>query len=664
MNSYTLKIVQFLIENNGLINKDELIKDSRINKNKFYYYLNDINNYLSRNNLPRIIDDGKSLRYKNNELNKLSDYLKSDYYILNAKERQDMIILIIALSREKITINKLESLLDTSKNTITNDIYKIKENLKIKYEKNAGLYFVDDELKIRKVIFDSLHSNNNLRITINKEEFIEEEFYKIYSITNPLKRIKEILQKNINKRFIFFSIDSLAKTILVHCLRSTKAEIDLKNLNEDISEFKDIYQEMEKIFSYNNNEIKYLYLILQSAKIEYSNVFSNKNEVKQLLDYLTDGFERIYYTDIKNQEIYRMFKIHIESMYYRCRYLIKVSTFESETIDFEKNYFLNQLIKNAEKKFALYFDNDEKKLLAYYFEAMRLNDNKEDEKKKIIVLCASGLSGSAYVKYQLNKIFDNKFRIEISDFRDLKSKIDGDTVLIVSTIFIKKPDFIKKEIGWINVSVVLKDYDIKKMVDWIIDNPVDNDSKKINDIINIINNNSTIENKNALYMQLNKYLSDIDIKKNNLHLLDLIDEKYINYFSDEYNLEEAIEITGKPLVDDNIINSRYIEDVKETIECFGLYCECFKGIIIPHAKPHHNVKRPVISISIFKNSISNEYGKSINAIFLLGVVDKNSHIESFSELIEFLSKNNRYLKIKDYTNPRMLFDEIKDYFNK
>lgn len=242
MNSYTLKIVQFLIENNGLINKDELIKDSRINKNKFYYYLNDINNYLSRNNLPRIIDDGKSLRYKNNELNKLSDYLKSDYYILNAKERQDMIILIIALSREKITINKLESLLDTSKNTITNDIYKIKENLKIKYEKNAGLYFVDDELKIRKVIFDSLHSNNNLRITINKEEFIEEEFYKIYSITNPLKRIKEILQKNINKRFIFFSIDSLAKTILVHCLRSTKAEIDLKNLNEDISEFKDIYQ--------------------------------------------------------------------------------------------------------------------------------------------------------------------------------------------------------------------------------------------------------------------------------------------------------------------------------------------------------------------------------------------------------------------------------------
>ena len=72
----------------------------------------------------------------------------------------------------------------------------------------------------------------------------------------------------------------------------------------------------------------------------------------------------------------------------------------------------------------------------------------------------------------------------------------------------------------------------------------------------------------------------------------------------------------------------------------------------------------MISISIFKNSISNEYGKSINAIFLLGVVDKNSHIESFSELIEFLSKNNRYLNIKDYTNPRMLFDEIKDYFNK
>ena len=202
------------------------------------------------------------------------------------------------------------------------------------------------------------------------------------------------------------------------------------------------------------------------------------------------------------------------------------------------------------------------------------------------------------------------------------------------------------------------------MVDWIIDNPVDKNSKKINDIINIINNNSTIENKNALYMQLNKYLSDIDVKKNNLHLLDLVDEKYINYFSDEYSLEKAIEITGKPLVDDNIINAQYIEDVKETIECFGLYCECFKGIIIPHAKPHHNVKRPVISISIFKNSILNKYDKSINAIFLLGVVDKNSHIEAFSELIEFLSKNNRYLNIKDYTNPRMLFDEIKEYFNK
>ena len=49
---------------------------------------------------------------------------------------------------------------------------------------------------------------------------------------------------------------------------------------------------------------------------------------------------------------------------------------------------VNQLIKNAEKKFSLYFENEEKKLLAYYFEAMRFNDNKENEKRKIIVLCA------------------------------------------------------------------------------------------------------------------------------------------------------------------------------------------------------------------------------------------------------------------------------------
>ena len=119
------------------------------------------------------------------------------------------------------------------------------------------------------------------------------------------------------------------------------------------------------------------------------------------------------------------------------------------------------------------------------------------------------------------------------------------------------------------------------------------------------------------------------------------------------------------MVEDEIINNQYIEDIKKTIKEYGLYCECFNGIIIPHARPHHNVKRPAISIGIFKNPIYvQQYNKEVSAIFVLAVTDKESHIEAFSELIEFLKDKNRYKNICSYKSSEELYFELKKFGGK
>lgn len=651
-----------MCKKDGLVNKKDLIDELSINKSKLFYYLNELNQLLKDNDICEIYDDGISLQANNLQLKQMKKLSSKDIYYFNSAERKDFIILILSISKSIVNYKTLESFLGVSRNTIIGDLNEIKKILKIEYSKDAGLYFIGDELYIRYITYQSLFQNNNRIIIKKKREFIEKQIELFLNRKIVVADVEKILSSEKQQ---YFSADNLSLAVIVSYIRNIKRSVN--NLYFDIEDtiFIDIVKKLNKIgLIYNKEEENYLYLLIQSTRVISSREQIKNEIVLNFIDDFVDGFNRIYYINLKEYDIYHMLISHLYSLYYRSKYQIKIFDYSDIKINLEDNYGFNYLVNDIENKYNLSISDEERKILRCYFESLKMKDIKEKKENKIIIVCPAGLGSSSYIKYQLMRMFNNSFQIEIIDYPELESKIDNYTSLVVSTLNTEIPDYIKNNnVDWINVPIVFKETDKKVLIDWLINNSDTESNNDIKNIINIIANNATIEDKNNLYFQLNKYLSNSYLNKSNkLHLLDLIAKKYINIFEQNYSLFEGIELTSKSLVTDEIINEKYVSDIKETIMEYGLYCECFKGIIIPHARPHHNVKRPVISIGIFKKPIYVEdYNKEISAIFVLGVIDKESHIEAFSELIDFLKQEDRYKKIDKYNSADELFEELMSY---
>ena len=665
MNDYLIRIIDVLCKKDGFVNKKDLMDDLNINKSKFYYYINELNSIIRDNNMSEIYDDGVSLKVNKLQLIQMKQLSLKDKYYFNLSERKDFIVLILALSIKTVNYRFLELFLNVSRNTIVNDLNELKKTIEIEYDKDKGLYLVGKELDIRYYVLQSLFRNNNRVIWEKKKDLIRKIVEQIGLDKSLLHKVEQIVHQEKDQ---YLSIENLSVAILAMYIRSLKNNIEVLDFDYEEEDIRTITERLSNLkIEYMPNEKKYLYLLIQSARVIPS-AKQIKNQI--ILDFINDfvdGFNRIYYINLKEYNIYHMLKSHLYSLYYRSKYKILLFDYSDIKINIVDNYGFNYLVNSIEHKYNLEIESEERLVLMCYFESIRIKDNCYINDKKIVIVCGAGLGSSSYIKYQLIRMFDNSFQIDIVDYEHLEDRVDDDTVLVISTLNIDIPQYVKsKHVDWINVPIVFKETDKKVLIDWLINNSNSESSNDIKNIINIIANNATIEDKNNLYFQLNKYLSNSQKNQSDeLHLLDLIELKHINIFNEKCSLFQGLDLTGESLVEDEIINNQYIEDIKKTIKEYGLYCECFNGIIIPHARPHHNVKRPAISIGIFKNPIYvQQYNKEVSAIFVLAVTDKESHIEAFSELIEFLKDKNRYKNICSYKSSEELYFELKKFGGK
>lgn len=665
MNDYLIRIIDVLCKKDGFVNKKDLMDDLNINKSKFYYYINELNSIIHDNNMSEIYDDGVSLKVNKLQLIQMKQLSLKDKYYFNLSERKDFIVLILALSIKTVNYRSLELFLNVSRNTIVNDLNELKKTIEIEYDKDKGLYLVGKELDIRYYVLQSLFRNNNRVIWEKKKDLIRKIVEQIGLDKSLLHKVEQIVHQEKDQ---YLSIENLSVAILAMYIRSLKNNIEVLDFDYEEEDIRTITERLSNLkIEYMPNEKKYLYLLIQSARVIPSTKQIKNQIILDFINDFVDGFNRIYYINLKEYNIYHMLKSHLYSLYYRSKYKILLFDYSDIKINIVDNYGFNYLVNSIEHKYNLEIESEERLVLMCYFESIRIKDNCYINDKKIVIVCGAGLGSSSYIKYQLIRMFDNSFQIDIVDYEHLEDRVDDDTVLVISTLNIDIPQYVKsKQVDWINVPIVFKETDKKVLIDWLINNSNSESSNDIKNIINIIANNATIEDKNNLYFQLNKYLSNSQKNQSNeLHLLDLIELKHINIFNEKCSLFQGLDLTGESLVEDEIINNQYIEDIKKTIKEYGLYCECFNGIIIPHARPHHNVKRPAISIGIFKNPIYvQQYNKEVSAIFVLAVTDKESHIEAFSELIEFLKDKNRYKNICSYKSSEELYFELKKFGGK
>lgn len=121
-------------------------------------------------------------------------------------------------------------------------------------------------------------------------------------------------------------------------------------------------------------------------------------------------------------------------------------------------------------------------------------------------------------------------------------------------------------------------------------------------------------------------------------LENFLNKSTINILENVKDWQDSINIVSKPLIENKIIEKRYVDAIFKTHEDLGPYYVLAPGIAMPHARPEQGSNGMGLSLLIVKNGVSfnSLENDPVYIIVMLAAKDSDSHIELISSLSDLL----------------------------
>lgn len=392
-------------------------------RRKIYYHLEKINDSLPEDvapivSIPRlgILLNQEQKTACQHLLNQTDSY----FYVMSAKERQILVTLAIATSSKRITIDRLITICQVSRNTVLSDLNSLRDRLKetglglkLSVSKSSGYHFEGHPLAFiqysygiflsldqtasstfSKLVFDQLKAINKDHILASEElsDFIGE-----YFIDAEVR-----LGKTLNQKEHHFFVASLPFLLLAY--RKFKYPDNFKELL--LQELKQVHQRLEYGLvqdldkaiqgrfdvSLQAVEIDVITLLLLSFRkdrdshLESSDYDSLRESIATYLHYFQDQFE-VRFTN--QEELEKQLLMHCKSLLYRKQYGIPSYNPLTETIkdNYERLFtMVASTIYLLEGEWQVSLNDDEIAYIVIHIGgAIRRHQGRFDQPKAVIV---------------------------------------------------------------------------------------------------------------------------------------------------------------------------------------------------------------------------------------------------------------------------------------
>lgn len=108
-----------------------------------------------------------------------------------------------------------------------------------------------------------------------------------------------------------------------------------------------------------------------------------------------------------------------------------------------------------------------------------------------------------------------------------------------------------------------------------------------------------------------------------------------------YNWEEAIKVASESLLEDGIIEEKYIQAMINSVHENGPYIVLKDFFALPHAKAGEGVNKQGMSLLTLDEEVDLK-GNPVKVFMILAAVDSNSHLEALSDLSSLLMDDEIY----------------------
>lgn len=123
-------------------------------------------------------------------------------------------------------------------------------------------------------------------------------------------------------------------------------------------------------------------------------------------------------------------------------------------------------------------------------------------------------------------------------------------------------------------------------------------------------------------------------------LKEIYENGYYSFIDKCENWEEAVKFSYKPLLDRNIVETKYVDAVIECINKYGPYIVIVPGIAMPHStEGAEGCNGTAISFMKVENEVDfdpNDPDKKAILFFSLAAVDHEQHMQNIQSLMDTL----------------------------
>ncbi|PXZ05879.1 BglG family transcription antiterminator [Gilliamella apicola] len=570
-----------------------------------------------------------------------------------ASERKHYILNLLLLESQKIDVETLSEQLFISSSQLNKDIAEIKSQLQsyeLTLKKSHSLIYVDGEEKAKRHFIMSYFFHEESINFLHHLSYFTQTCEAISFDTLTIIILDECREANIKLS------DVMIQNIVLHLSLSIKrlqSGLSIQNLDLPLSTDSTLeYQVAKRIiariesiigFHFPKEEQMYLTLHLMSK----SNLIQNDLD-EELASSLANlllkiqqetGFPFWHDEQLKNGLIQ-----HLKPMLVRLQQNIKL---ENPLIDeikgqygevfrLVKHYF-NQL-PNLNKYDV---NDDEWGYLALHFLAS-LEKLKNDQKAKVLIICATGLGSAQLLKNRVEREFDERVKIVATrGYYEIEPAMLNDIDFIISSVDLSSKVF---KVPVFHVSVFLCEEDVQAIRRYL----------------------SHRQAPNSLPKNVLPLVSDDKKQNHSKYIAELFDEIAADYF---YLCHQK---PTKQAVLDHLLNLLSVNEAKTFKQEMNKQMEKRQAIgeiifsstiVVPHpAIPVGKIAKIAIAV-IPEGLIWDEHYQDIKFIFMISPsIYQNSNLAMMTKaivnLIDELAIQQAMLKISDFNQFKSLFIQL------
>lgn len=698
-------ILSHLVNAESYVPVKEMMEKFKISRRTVYYDIEKINAWLKENNLKpvnQVRGLGLGLDQESSKhIPEKIELFKAWQYDYSAKERKGWLALYLLGRDSPLFLEDLAEKVRVSRNTTIEDLKVLKEEIKrfhltLEFERKSGYRVIGDEENKRKAIVYYLSNvlpNEGWQTILSKISTMLnlvgsniEDRLNLFEL-EELKAVRTIVaesETDLNIQYtddFFYSLTFRLIFFGKRLMQGKEVRIDEveKEVLTETKEYKaafNIAQKLSYVFDveFPHDEVLYITKHLLSSRIQSSQgVFqeSQNTETHILADVVSKmvtDFQKYACVFLKERDLLeKNLLLHVKPSYYRIKYGLEVENRVAELMK-EKypDVFLltKKVIHHLETVIGKKVNENEIALIAMHFGGwMRRTGVTPANRKKMLIVCASGVGTSKLLEHQLEGLFSTIDIVGSVSLREYETN-DYEIDFVVSTT-----PLTKKDVPVFMVSPILTEAEKESLlrnVNALVGTDIKDKFISVEGLLEIINKHATITDKEGLEKEVRRYLSSSKSKvevstKPSLH--QLLTRDYIQIKKGVKDWKEAIRIGAMPLLEKGKITEEYIQSMINTILQLGPYIVVAPKVAIPHAKPENGVKKLGMSILCLEKGVqfSESEKHEVNLLIVLAAIDGETHLKAMSQLTSMFSEPKNVKKMVQAKSIDTILQTIEAY---